>query len=789
MKKRLKSIFLLPILAIFVAPVFFLTGCRGDDAPTFSLATAPATRNFVSEHRLYTFPAVRGSGHFTYEWSVLSGYEFAAVNDCGTRFRMIPFTGQTTANIVFRATVTAGTRTVNLNYNLQVRDPVTNEFDRLFSSNQSGRHTYLAQGIAAERVFGLWDIADTTHNIYTPETVYLSDCDGYQKSGDTMFLAWRYRGNVNIEIQLLDENENVIANPQNDDVVQLVTSTNANGEIDRVDISFVGAGVRTIRATGTSTDSHNNHGLPPATYSFTYDIRDAVNAFVFDEVREVERNARFDYILNGVFCTRTNTQLIDPISEQEAAAFYTPVASRLFSNRFATIRRTHALPISGSVSTYTFAEFERWAPAFTYRDLVIRDNMRTWEEATWFFGNVFGNGHQIDATPYSTNAQQRVRNAHGSKSMGGGAGLEQQDMRGRRGSGWWERYAFYMLGNFTTLDNITLIGMTTRWDGHPIQNIANYNTISVLGTSNLGGVHFDWQNGNRHDEGVFQHGMYTAGIRIQNSILERGFILVGVSYTPNQEYPVTIDTSVLRYAGFTGVWGRSWSGDEYGLYVRENNILGQVDGLYERPNSPVRPGLPKKFGNFIETRNLTVYEIATAAIVIDENIGGTHVTVSGENNNFLTWLRLSDLILPSFRLPGTHFSSITTIDAAPLAQNAIGELLADPANSHGHVPEGNTSWLNLLYLSIEEQQNNTISFNNSNLTLGHTPDMFINFEVFVGFEAAGGVADGLFINAYLFTVPTPSSTHLITHTRQRELFQGLHGGIPGLINSKNINNN
>jgi len=800
MKKHLKLIIAASVAIVLIVPTIITIAVLAgrDDEQTFSLAGMTQLRVFDPHIESFPLPAVQSNGSFTYTWAIHTGYNFAELDDHESRFRPLPLPdGMTSANLVFRATVVGENRTVTLDYNLELRDPVSPTLNRLFSSNQSGRAVYRTQGIARQRVFGLWDIAGTEDSFFNPaeEDIVLSDCKEYQKSGDVMLLTWRYTGAITMLIELLDENDDVIA-INGDDVLNITKTENANGIVNRLDIEFLDAGMRTIRATATSVTNPQQN----AVYSFTYDIHDAINAFVFEDVKRVERNARFDYIINGVVkCAQAGTYWIEPLAVTNPGLtidnFYNAGhSSPLHSSRFATSSRTHdaGRPI-GQVTTWSFNEFYRWSPSFTYRDLVIRDNMETWAEGTWFFGNVFGNGHQIDATPYSRQAVSPTgvfRNVHGTGSTGCGQGFERETTQSRRGSGWGEKYAFYMLSNHTTLDNITLTGHNVvHADGRAVL-ISDHHTVSVLGTSHLSGHHHDFQAGNRHNYGDFTGFDYQAGIRIQNSIIEKGFILIGASYAINHEYPITVDTVVLRYGAFCGIFMRSFSGSEGGAYVRQNNEMGEVTGYYEAANSPIRPGLARRFGNFVVARNLTIYDLATAPFIGDENNAGSHLTVEGEHNNFYTWMRVADLILPSFRFPGTHWASTEQIDAERLAQSVIADMLRDPQYRDGHITDGATSWLNLLFLGIEYDFNNAMiksnhmDLGNSNLNAGH----FFNIDPFVGFPIGpDGGSEGLQINAFIFRVPTTASPHVVSREQQIARFAS-QGGMANVIRNKCIVN-
>jgi len=819
MKKHLKLIIASIVLVALLVPtiVIIAVAGRGDDEQTFALQSGLPTQILFDPHTdSLPLPAIISNGPVSYTWSIYTGAQHVELDEHESRFRPLPLPDGTSAtNVVFRVRVVGTNREVSLNHAIVLNDPIVPNLTRLFSSNQSNRSTHRVQGIAMHRAFGLWDVIceenDTTNNIFTPETATDSSCGQYRMSGDVMHLAWRYGGTIEMNIEVLDGNGNVLGTadettPFVDGVVNVSATENANDIINRLDIEFLGEGVRTIRATATSVANPAQY----AVYTYTYDIRDAINAFVFDEVKRIERNARFDYILNGVigecgtvWTTGANLGGLTPM-EYLHANWYNPNRTNfatnirhLHSTRFATNTRTH----SSILSSQIFAEFERWSPSFTYRDLVIRNNMQTWEEGTWFFGNVFGNGHQLDATPYAAQTQTTAgvfRNTHGSGMVG--QGFERETANRRRGSGWGEKYAFYILANNSVLDNITLTGNNiTRADGrNPL--VSDFHTLSVLGTSNLSGGRYDFQMENRNTDGDFTGHDFHANITIQNSIIEKGLVLVGAAYFPDRTQPLIIDTTVLRYSAFTGVFLRAPSDYDItpgqhrfnGSAVRTNNILGEMPVSYdilEELNSPVRPGQARRFGNFVETRNLTVYDIATATFIADENESGSHLTITGNHNNFFTWIRVVDLILPPFRMPGTAWNAPLAIDASTLAQREIDAVIRNQRFADGHIPDGPTTWLNLLFLGIESDLTNGgdliksshMSIENSNLI---KDDHMFNIDPFVGFTEINA---GLQINAYIIRV---SATTGISPSRdeQRARFAGANGGISGLIRSKCIVN-
>ncbi|MCL2846533.1 MAG: hypothetical protein FWE38_02465 [Firmicutes bacterium] len=804
MTKPIKwTIIALAAIAVVLTPILVIFVFGDDDEATeFSLVRPTSSMVFNWDfERDIMLPAIAGlEEDDTLQWSITAGSEFALINAAdGLSFRFLgPIADSTEENLTFRADITRGTEEFYLIYNLRVRNPRMPFLDRIFSPNQSGRISHRIQGIARERVFGLYDVNPT---------------GGYTRSGDVMQLAWRYAGEVILSAYLQEPtgtntdgtpiwptSGNV--DPETDDVLRFEFDEEAN----RVDIEFHGVGVRRVLISGHSVADPSR----VVTYSYVYDIRDAINAFTFDDVKAVEFNARMEYIVNGVRlpCGR---QLIAPLSETAFTIddFYIPGREGQLNSRRFALEIFHILDTANFpreiIATEYLREFWRWSPSFRYRDLVIRDNMQTWAEGTWFFGNVFGNGFTLDATPYAAHIrentlQSRVfpmtsergfeygayRNVHG---MGfDGFGMENDT--GRRGQGWGEKFSFQMLANHTTLDNIHLIGDNfVHPSGRPTR-LNDFVVKSVLGTSNIGGPGED-DRGNAkpfqvglmaHTEGVINEGMYNAGHRVQNSIIEKGLHLITPSYIPNAEHPFEIDTVVLRYAGFTAVYGRGFGGREGGRYLRNNNDQGMVDGVYEYVDTDwTNVGQQMRFGNFITVRNILVYEICTAPIILDENDGGTFFQFKGNSNHFYTWIRLLDLVFPDFKFPIVGpFTSMTVAHISQIAQDLIEETILRGEYSNAAVPDGVTHRVSLPLISVGNYAGNYWRKEADGFDINVNAHVL---DVPVTVTIPGQPPVGYILRAMFFI---PNGSHVPTTQEQDRAFA--YGGIADIIRSMNIRN-
>ena len=770
-----------------------------------------------------SLPSVRGTTNHTVRWDLVlengsaatvasEGREgtFVELNDARpfyrTHFNIFPST-QETATVRFRASIfTDGSLHTTRYYNVTIQYLRTNTFDGIFSPNQTGRAAYRTQGIARERVFGLWDIVHHSNAAPAGAVVYPTTASrfpaagvrGYVRSGDVMELGWLYSGEVYLRAELLDHNGYPVANPNED----LVVSMNVVSDT-RIEIGFLDEGERTVRVSGWTAAQDPNNDEPSAVYQYTYVIRDAVNAHNIIDLKELEFNARVRYIIDGVDYFGGVGQMFAPITEDtrftsvlnnvslgatpEERAFNRFVPrpnAELNSERFNTMQfRWQGALAQHAHATFVFEEFRRWAPTFRYKDIVIRDNMKTLEEGTWFFGSVFGNGFQIDATPYAENTHEHILQgvertpAAGAYRNVFGTGWNSHGFEGlpkRVGSGWGQVYAFYMAANETIMCNITLTGWNrTNPDGTPAR-LSDFNTLSVVGVPNLGGGAqnaanpgvSDFMIGHAHANGVFHTGRYIADIRFQNSIFEKGLVLVGIHHAPNAERPVVVDTSVLRYSGFTAVYGLGIMGPdgslgninvERGNLVRNNNTMGAVNGV--------------NYSNHILLRNITIYEITTIPVVLDDTAGGSFVQFEGENNNLLTWLRMTDLVFPIFKAPGLPFYDGTFVPGITnIAQGLVQSSVA--ANPSAIVPDGHTFWINIPILSVASGViTNSWNWDNTNIVME------------AAYPRVGIDIIALFLDFY-FT-PAGDIPGVISQERQLYIFEQ-PGELARLIQSKNI---
>ncbi|MCL2586985.1 MAG: hypothetical protein FWE31_01960 [Firmicutes bacterium] len=821
---------LVPILVVFVftAARFSLP----DNLPSvviFSWDTDEA----------HSMPLITGNRQFGYEWEIVSqryvdGSNASVIEWVNeyepSEYTMAPLSvNQERVNIHFRANITHSRGTAALDWHFQVRCITFPEFTHLFSPNQTNRVAYRIQGLAHRRVFG-------THDLDWDNATQFQRA-GYKQAFDIMQIATRYRGGLDaldLEVFVVDIAVNNQSGIQyaldNHDIGlnNLIVDVNDTDiEAGRVRVDFKSTGVVTVIVRGT----HDVSGIIQY-YFYTYEIVEGVNAHTFADVKAVEYNARMNYIRHGVrlrgpsginadgpigylnnATERTIVprhlafELIPALDSNLAVSVYrrlgetlsetNPLNSALFhlgvnygdlppgaSNPGDQQRQfvREATPRTRAFSSEYLRELARWAPAFTYRDLIIRNNMQTWEEATWFFGSVHGNGHTIDATPYAENSARVHRNAHttGWESEG----LENASFA--PGMGWGDQYAFYALSNHSVIDNLHLVGHNIVNPGGAPVRLDQYNRVGVISVSGLGGYDRSFQIGQRHDNGVFRCGMYNADITISHAIIEKGLMLVGAYYIPNAKFPMRVENSVLRNSGFTGVFARGmhgWSsvadrnrgrGSEGGHLVAFNNEKGRVDGIVEDRQdllaiAPSGWNEYRSFGVFIELHNIFTYENTTTPIIVDDGVADTHLVVTGDHNAFYTWIRVTDLVMPTFKLPdsprpGRPHSLEVVPDVTGIAQDLIRTTLATPEFADAALIDGPHTWINLPLISVGVDTG-TI-FDLSGIP-GEMRDIYMDIPVGgMGLSAVGivpaSVVDG------------------ITMEVQRELFE--HGSLTRRIN-------
>ena len=627
---------LIPILVVFVFT-----------APRFSfVGNLHATRAFPWDlDSTHALPSIQGNRDFNVRWEIVSqrylngeSRVFAELigNDADAHFTLLPLVDGDVALIHFRANISyrhaSRDRVSHMDFNLRINDPREANFNRarLFSPNQSNRIAYRTQGLAEERVFGLWDITEIGRSFNFQAQ---SGQELYIKSGDTMNLATRYTGGmagIDLGIFVVEGRQTITANsfdPEHDDYLgeelKPLVAGAEEGEyyfqnnyirVDHVQgstsvgVEFLNPGIWTVVARGERIANPDQVQI----YSFTYEVIDAVNARDMMDIKALEYNARMDYIINGVKLRDSDGNLvrengeyvyiINPLANPNdvwnfrrhtgTGANRVPVQlnaeNPLNSQLFAT-GRNQRWHYAGQTNTTRplpsdyMMDFHRWAPTFRYRDMVIRattSRLDTWQEATWFFGDVHGNGFTLDATPYATNPAGIYRNTH--TTGGGGEGLENRGFT--IGSGWGDHFAFYALANHTTVHNIHLVGHNiVHPDGRPVR-LNEYRNLSVIGSSVLGGADMDFQIGQRHNNGVFSPGWYNAGVTVSFAIVEKGLILVGGYFFPNKDYPFLLENSVMRYAGFTGMFARGI----HGFDLHENGVaFGAGGDVFNAQGQPV----------------------------------------------------------------------------------------------------------------------------------------------------------------------------------------------------------
>jgi len=599
--------------------------------------------------------------------------------------------------IVFTANINGTYHRVQRDFTVRMRDVGESTFTYLYSFKHETLEPYEV-GLASRRVFGLYDLKGNNYGA------------GKQNSGDTVDLAWRYKGKIALQVQLYDNANNRVQTWQpslgnltlNDSVVDLVATLNNNttdGVVQTLRVNFKTAGVRKLRVVGTTPDPDTGAIVFPTVFNeytpkfeYIYNIVDAINCYNFDEIKRIEKEARLDYIVNGVAGlngTPTLAQTGRTLSDYYNSAAATTFPKHL-SRQFNTVTRTSSLVGTankeyrayGRIVGSVLREFDRWTPAYRYEDIVVRANMRTWAEGTWFFGNVYGNGHILDATPYAQSAERRYRNVHGNEWEHAHEGEPF-----RNGHGWGDKFAFYMLANNSTIDNISLIGENIVKPGGASPLLNEYKTLSVLGTSGLAGGELGFWQGNAWDmaTGTFKKNHYVENIRVMNSTIEKGLILVGANFAPDFANPVVVESSILRYAGFAGIYGRGYDNDrintngiKYGTDIQNRNMLGRVDKNRYRKiggNMEIVATESLSCGNFVVAKNNIFYDICTSSIIGNDDFSGTHFRVIGEDNYFYTWTDSLKIVFPLFKMPGGLEELIIT----KIATGELARIMKDSA--------------------------------------------------------------------------------------------------------------
>jgi len=716
------------ILAISFAATFF-TACNREEGYEFNLSRNEVNRIFESLDQRFRLPDIvtddpNVDPENDISWRVgtssILGNPVAFLDSENDGFYTIGLIDAMHANTrrastTFVATISGTHGTTTLHYTVNVRDVLT-DYLGFISSSMHGHINYSTRGIARRRVFGLRDItlpecgtaAPGTFNDGVWQDGTWRDVDFSKTSSASFNLMWNYRGTPMIDVwieQYIDgEFERLF---QDDYSINDIARVIYDREVDErlVVVNFMNEGIVRVVAQARS-------GLRPGfnpRYEFIFDIVDAVNVYDFEDIKLIERLARYTYISDGIFAysngqrvyqNRTNgTQLtgagrngrslgdyINPYNYNGLLSSHflttlTPTPARYFwicGCGSCHIRGVDASNCSDRRSLESarvnwdgyrdagafFNEFAHWAPSFRFEDIVIRTThrdrndatnangrMETWAEGTWFFGSVWGNGNQLDATPYTRGAEGRYRNTHSMRGLADGGSLGFEGRRFFPGYGWGDIYAFYMLANHSVIDNLTLTGENIP-QGNTAIRLNQYNKIGVLGTSMLGGRNRDFSLGAAHNNGIFTPGLYNADITIQNSIIEKGLTLVGAGFAPNGQYPITIRSSVMRFAGFTGILGASFGGGigdddpENGEAVRR-----AAQSLSYRDGQRIVHPQGGSFGNFIIARNNIFHDISVSPLLSMPARSGSHMSIEGNENHFFTWLLSNDIQFPEMTDP------------------------------------------------------------------------------------------------------------------------------------------
>jgi len=705
-------LFMLLLTASFALP--FLVACNNQDGYEYNLSRSVSNRIFESFEQRFRLPdIITDDLHVDLEYDITWRVGINTLLDNPVAFLdaesgfytigLIDARHQTRrASTTFIATINGTHGMTTLSYTVNVRDVLT-DYLEFISSSMHGHINYSTRGIARRRVFGLRDITMPECGTATPgrfndgewqDGTWRDVCFS-QTSAVSFNLMWNYRGTPEIDVWIEQQTEQGIferlyyENYSDYDIARVIYDREINDRLITVD--FMNEGVVKVVAQSRA-------GLRPGfnpRYEFVFDIVDAVNVYDFEDIKLIERIARYTYISDGVFSyqngsrvyqNRANGALLTGASRNSRSLGnyinpqnYDGLLSAHFNTELTPTPASYlnATPEAVRWSGYRdagafFSEFTHWAPSFRFEDIVIRTThrdrneatnangrMETWAEGTWFFGNVWGNGYQLDATPYTRGEEGRYRNTHSMRGLPDGGSLGFEGRRFFPGYGWGDIYAFYMLANNSILDNLTLTGENIP-QGNAAIRLNQYNKIGVLGTSMLGGryrgqgCNRDFSLGAAHNNGVFVSGLYNANITVQNSIIEKGLTLVGAGFAPNGNYPITVRSSVLRFAGFTGILGTSFGGGigdddpENGEAVRTaSQSLSYRDG--QRIMHP--QGIGNSFGNFVIARNNIFHDISVSPLLSMPARSGSHMSIEGNENHFFTWLLSSDIQFPEMTDP------------------------------------------------------------------------------------------------------------------------------------------
>lgn len=659
-------------LTIFGAGAFGKGG--GNTVEAITLSQTKVNRVFVSENTQFALPDViidrENYQDYTVEWSDgESSHERVAFLRDNHFYSILPIDvslNTERATTSFIATVTGPNEIKTLTYTVTVID-LGSDYFSVLSSTQRGHVDYETRGIAQTRVFGLYDIVMPSSGVITPENFEQVQ---FANSSNAFDLRWNYRGNPDIEVWV----EDMKGNRLRQDWVDYDKEVNNR----KITVNFLEA--KSVKLVAQSIHE-SRPGFRPR-YEYVYNIEDAVNVYDFAQVKLMEKLARYTYITQGVRLYDENGQFAGyqkradgtEITEKNLSNFIRQGsdANGLLSQHFAVSpKQDFPTQVPGANVVWDgwddkgayLLEFSQWAPSFRYKDIVIRSTnknpalstykMETWAESTWFFGSVFGNGYQLDATPYTRPAdgQGRYRNVHSMRGQNG----QSLGFEGKRffpGYGWGDIFAFYALANNSTIDNLTLTGENIP-QGSVAIKLNRYSSIGVIGTSHLTGNSFDFSFGRSHNEQGMVRGLFPESITIQNSIIEKGLTLVGGAFAADAEKPIVIDTNVFRFGGFTGILGTSFGGGigeddfEGGVQVSQKNQFAFRDGQLLQ-----RDGL--RYGNFIIARDNIFHDISVSPVLTMPSRSGSHISIEGNENYFFTWLRSNDIQFPEMKNPSNE---------------------------------------------------------------------------------------------------------------------------------------
>ncbi|MCL2822295.1 MAG: hypothetical protein FWD86_03765, partial [Firmicutes bacterium] len=788
-KSKVLAFWLSLIMTVgIVVPVFAFSACpQREEEPLFALSSNATNRIFESEADRFALPRIiTFEQDYTVSWAAVSNsipsnpVAFLCESDTYSIGLIGAAHNTSRATTTFAATITSPNHpdAYTLNYTVSVTNISTDQLTHI-SSTKHGNINYTTRGIAQTRVFGLYDIVLPDCGTASPGHFEGEQwVDGtwrdvsFARSSSSFELLWNYRGQVNLDVWAEQRQADgtfiriTEANfSQSTSVARVIYDSEVSNSAIKVD--FYNAG--TVRIVAESA-GQIRPGFRPR-FEYIYNIVDAVNVYDFEDIKLLERIARYTYISDGIrgddgqFLTRVNgTQLAGAAAFGRSLGHYIDIANYdgLLSLHF----NTTATPTPNVMATplqyrwdgfddtgHFFDEFIHWSPAFRFKDIVLRSThldrteaaiangtMQSWAEGTWFFGSVFGNGFGIDASNYTQSTAGVYRNTHSMRGLDDGSSLGFEGRRFFPGYGWGETFAFYTLANNSIIDNIVLTGEEIP-QGTTAIRLNQYSKLGVLGTSMLQGRDRPFSQGQTHDNGIFKDGQFIQGITVQNSVLEKGLTLLGFGYAPNADKPLSVLSSVFRFAGFTGVLGLSFGGGigdadpENGEAVR---TVAPEHSLSIRDNQRIlHPQAAGSFGNFIVARNNIFHDISVSPFLTMPSRSGSHISIEGEQNYFFSWLRSNDIQFPEMPNPlHEGFARImggSINGMIPALMNRVftnNNNQGPPAAGRGHsFPQGRT-WHQTLEARYE-QPNGVFLINVPVIIVtdeGQTKNNFVTFD-------------------------------------------------------------